>query len=1174
MKFISTFWLFCGLCISISQLSAQGLTFQKTYGGAGNQIGNYVLEAAGGGYLIAGTTANPNSPSDGYLLRVGTTGDILWQVRVGGNNMDAFNVVKQASDGGFIALGETSSSGAGNNDIWIVKVTANGVVEWERTFGGVNADLGRALVVIPGGYVISGGQASAGFSNLSTFVIRLNTTGGTIWSKTYFTGISNLLHVEYAEGNVLYASGGADTRGAFATLDASTGNVLSALSFGDLGPEALYYSQPTLDGNLVLANHTWSVTGGAEFRYWVRKVTKDGSPIWSKTYGIPGLMMRGRIETVSDGGFLLNPRQDNASLASNDAYLVKLNAAGDIVWAYNYGSPSTSEVLSRAEETADSGFVAVGQYRSVGGNTEILLLKTDAQGQIAGCCSQPSPFVTINFENPNETFSLSDDSFFTGQDATLQSAVVTFTGTDYCPNSQPADSISVNLCAGQTFAIGGTSYSAPAVVNDTIAGTAGCDSVVTYTLTLSPSPTLTDTFSFCPNGAITLNGVTYTQPGIVLDTLPAAAGGCDTLATYVLQLLPQPALVDTIVLCPGDSVSINGVTYYQPGTVNTTLPASNGGCDTLATYHLLRGDHPTIQQTVSFCPGDAVVVNGVSYTQGNTAISYVIPAGSGCDTLVEVFLTFSPQPTATKAISFCPGDSVNVDGAIYSQPGTVSGVITASTGCDTLVTYVLQFLPQPTVTRNIAFCPGDSVTIAGTTYSQPGTASGVISASAGCDTLVTYVLLFSPQPTISRTIAFCPGDSVTIAGTTYSQPGTVSGVISASAGCDTLVTYVLLFSPQPTLNQTVEFCAGDSVVIGGVEYSQPGTVNLLLPSTTGGCDTLATYLLEYTVPGNPTAITITCPSDIYVDADPGEGSVVVNYATITANSDCPCPGVALTLQAGLVSGSSFPLDTTNVCYNAQDSCGNSITCCFSVTVESKAACDTKVINCIKYELLSITQDAQQRKTYRIRTTNNCANRLIYMAIQVPDGLVADLPGHNTIYAAPTGRTYLVRNPNYSPFYSVRYSSVSDSIRNGESDVFKYTLPPQADPDYIHVMVRLEPNIYHEAHLNTFYCPIEYEANSRAGNKTSRQAEQAENAVHLFPNPSDGTLFADLSVWSEQVVQIRIFSAQGHLLQVTQVLAGDRAQLVDLPASPADGLYLLEVTPPNGKKSVQKFFIQR
>ena len=69
--------------------------------------------------------------------------------------------------------------------------------------------------------------------------------------------------------------------------------------------------------------------------------------------------------------------------------------------------------------------------------------------------------------------------------------------------------------------------------------------------------------------------------------------------------------------------------------------------------------------------------------------------------------------------------------------------------------------------------------------------------------------------------------------------------------------------------------------------------------------------------------------------------------------------------------------------------------------------------------------------------------MIYTAIQIPDGLVAEAPANNSVYHSEDGRAYDVRNPNYSPFYSIRFKSQMDSISNGQSDIFSYTLPAQS-----------------------------------------------------------------------------------------------------------------------------------
>ncbi len=1422
MKNIYPLWLLCSLVFSFPQLSAQS-TFQKIYGGAGNETGNHIISVEDG-YVIAGQTTSPTGDLDAYLLRINADGDVLWQNNYGGSQEDAFTLVTAASDGGFLAMGDTRSAGAGGKDVFLVKVTADGFVEWTKTFGNSNDEVSPTqakIVRLDNGYFVAGYRDNGG--SISSFFVRLLNDGTVVWERT-LTSASNFLVGNYATGDTIYAAGAINNDGCLAKIDLNTGDLLFLRTFPQPFNDALYNVRPTQDGNLLLSDGTWSATGGTEQRQWLMKTRLDGTVLWSKTYGKAGINLRGVANNVSDGGFILVPYTSGFNEAS-DANLVKVDSNGIIQWAYSYGGPSDDQFLN-ALETSDGGIIAVGTiYDPASGENDILLVKTNANGLVTSC---PPRVLTLSVEDlAAEGFeqSLSVEDFAPAVDWDVSMPSGLLSPSDYCPPFPVILDTTFALCPSQPVIIADNVYTAPAVVTDTLAGPGGVDTIITYTLLLAPQPVFSDTIFLCAGDSLVINGIVYTQPATVADTLPSTTGGCDTLATYVILLgrtptlqqnisfcsgdtvvvngvtytqpdtisysipatigcdtlvivildyAPQLSLTKTLVLCPGDSININGIYYTEPAVVTNVIPAISGcdtlvtcildfapqptltrtiafclgasvtidgtvytqpstvssvipattGCDTLATYVLEFAPQPGISRTISFCagdsveidgvlytepgvvssiipastgcdtiatyildvkpqvavtstilfcPGDLVSIDGITYTQPTTVssvipgitgcdtlatyildfapqpavtrtltfcqgasvtidgtvytqpstvssvipatsgcdtlatyildfapqpavtrtlsfcpgasvtidgtvytqpgtVSSVIPATSGCDTLATYILEFAPQPAVTRTLSFCPGASVTIDGTAYTQPGTVSSVIPATSGCDTLATYILEFAPQPAVTRTLSFCPGASVTIDGTVYTQPGTVSSVIAATNGCDTLATYILEFAPQPAVTRTLAFCPGASVTIDGTVYTQPGTVSSVIAATSGCDTLATYVLEFAPQPTVTRTIEFCKGDSVLIQGVNYAQPGTINLVLPATSG-CDTLATYTLRYLVPDYPTTVTIACPNDISVIADPGESAVSIAYNLPVAATDCPCPGVALSLQQGLASGNNFPTGLTSVCYEAKDSCGNSARCCFNVMVQETSPCDTKVSGCIKYELLSITQDSLLRKTYRIRTINNCASRLTYVAIQVPNGVVADLPVNNTIYTAPSGRTYSVRNPNFTPFYSLRYSSVADSIQNGESDVFKYTLPTQSVPAYIHITARVESQVSYAALLNTFFCPV---GNEPGSNRLEREADHqyAQGAFSLFPNPTDGTLFADFSAWVGQKVQVRVFSTQGRLMQSTQLIAGEQTQVLDLPATLANGLYLLEVTPAQGERQTRKFTVIR
>ncbi|MBC7776935.1 MAG: HYR domain-containing protein, partial [Phycisphaerae bacterium] len=645
-----------------------------------------------------------------------------------------------------------------------------------------------------------------------------------------------------------------------------------------------------------------------------------------------------------------------------------------------------------------------------------------------------------------------------------------------------------------------------------------------------------------------------------------------------LEYRPQPTRTETLGFCPGESVMIAGQIYNQPGTVQTIVASTNGGCDTIVTYNLQLRPQPILTATRSFCPGESVTIAGQTYNEPGTVIANLASTTGGCDTIATFTLELHPQHIFAATRSFCPGESVTIAGQTYNQPGTVVVNLASTTGgCDTVATYTLQLGSQPTLAETRGFCPGESVTIAGQTYNQPGTITvNLSSATGGCDTIATYTLEIHSQHALSATRSFCPGESVTIAGQTYNQPGTVIATLaSTTGGCDTIATYTLELRPQPTRAETRGFCPGESVIIAGQTYTQPGTVIANLASTTGGCDTVVTYTLQNLTPA-PSNIAMQCPSDVTVVAASGTGTMTAIYPEPLAASDCICPGLQLIRIYGPASGSQFTIGTTQISYKATDNCGQEKTCNFAVKVQEESACDVKVNGCMKYELLSITSDPGNNRTYRIRVTNSCSDKLIYTAIEIPYGLTTLKPANNAFYTSNSGRTYAVRTPNYTPMYSIRFKSMADSIANGQSDIFEYTLPAQSDVTYVNLTSRLSTQVQYEAHLNTFKCPVGGTPNNDHNSLKDRGAETLENqnSLLLFPNPTTGVLYADLSDWQGQKLQVQVTNAQGQLVHTLNFTADEDLLRVEMPRGLTAGVYFFELKNEKGEKEVLRFVLQR
>jgi hypothetical protein len=243
----------------------------------------------------------------------------------------------------------------------------------------------------------------------------------------------------------------------------------------------------------------------------------------------------------------------------------------------------------------------------------------------------------------------------------------------------------------------------------------------------------------------------------------------------------------------------------------------------------------------------------------------------------------------------------------------------------------------------------------------------------------------------------------------------------------------------------------------------------------------------------------------------------------------------------------------------------------------ETACDEKTVNCMKYEVLSVTRNTLGDKTFRIRVTNNCTEKLVYTAFQLPSGVVADAPGNNSTYASPGGHNYDVRNPSFSPFYSVRFKEQgSDGIANGQKDIFEYTLPAQANPNYIRVVSRTGTSGYHEAYLNIFNCTIltqnldDQPADDRNDENT---AAEPLKELRVYPNPSSGVVFADLSAWADRQMNIRVYGAQGQEVLHYSV-KGLEFEQIALPEGLANGLYFFEFSTTTGEKQVKRVMLQR
>ena len=148
-----------------------------------------VVATSDGGVIIVAGIQDPDGTWDAALVRYGADGSELWSKTYSAAGDDFGAALVQSPDGGFAFSGTTSSKGAGGQDMWLVRVAADGAVQWQATYGGPGDDWSRGLVTVPeslgGGFAVVGATGAKGSDNSDCWVVRVDAAGKELWDAKF-----------------------------------------------------------------------------------------------------------------------------------------------------------------------------------------------------------------------------------------------------------------------------------------------------------------------------------------------------------------------------------------------------------------------------------------------------------------------------------------------------------------------------------------------------------------------------------------------------------------------------------------------------------------------------------------------------------------------------------------------------------------------------------------------------------------------------------------------------------------------------------------------------------------------------------------------------------------------------------------------------------------------------
>ena len=670
------------IAISISSISlGQQADFEwaKAFGSSNFDKGNSItVDASGNVYttgLFSGTVdfdpgaglfnlTSAGGGTDVFIQKLDAYGNFIWAKTFGGTSTDHGNSISVDVFGNVYTAGFFSDTvdfdpgaglfnlaSAGNHDIFIQKLDASGNFIWAKAFGSTSTDFGLSITVDASGNVYATGYFkgtvdfdpgagtfylnSAGGSG-DVFIQKLDASGNFIWTKAF--------------GSTL------DDRAISITIDTS-GNVYST-----------GYFQGTVNFDPGVGSFNLTSTGNNDV--FIQKLDAAGNFLWAKAVGSNNIdngysiavdpfgnvyttgYFQGTLDFDPGGGSF-----NLTSAGSYDAFIQKLDAAGNFIWAKacggNFDDRGYAMTVDASGNVYTTGFFSDTVDFDPGGGTfnltsegvyDVFVQKLDAAGnfiwakalgstsndQGSSITVDPSGNVyttgyfsgTVDFDTGAGTFNLSGSFDVFVHKISQCSANAGIDLQTACDSYQWID--------GQTYTASNNSATV------TLTNAAGCDSIVTLNLTITNSNTGSETVTECDNYTWNANGQTYTQSGQYTEIL-SNQNGCDSTVTLDLTITNSSTGSEIVTECDSYTWNTNGQTFTESGQYTEVL-SNQSGCDSTVTLDLTINTSSSSTQTETGIESYTWSVNNETYTESGTYAA-VIPNVAGCDSTIILDLT-------------------------------------------------------------------------------------------------------------------------------------------------------------------------------------------------------------------------------------------------------------------------------------------------------------------------------------------------------------------------------------------------------------------------------------------------------------------------------------------------------------------------------------------------------
>lgn len=361
-----------------------------------------------------GDISNNWGGRDVWVVKLNTAGRLEWEKSFGGSGDDQAWAVAETDDNHFIVVGKNASADGlitdnkGGNDFWVLKLNSSGDLIWEKSIGGTKSDYARDIeIAADGSYIILGttesknGDVNGGSTpNFypQNWMVSLDEDGNINWNKAW----GNKLNYTYGWGLCIdsdsnYVAVGVDSWRIHHTkinhkdnvgIFEKKFNISNSNTSGDRGQEVVQ----TADGGYLVAGLLDANGGSGVPNYhggtdgFLIKTDAEGNVEWQRAYGGSGDDSIFDVQVHPDGGFIFQGRTTSrdgdvtnnttATSSASDIWIGRVNEMGDLLWDKSLNRAGTSsEWPGGITITSDGYYVSAGTSGFISPNFWIVKFK-------------------------------------------------------------------------------------------------------------------------------------------------------------------------------------------------------------------------------------------------------------------------------------------------------------------------------------------------------------------------------------------------------------------------------------------------------------------------------------------------------------------------------------------------------------------------------------------------------------------------------------------------------------------------------------------------------------------------------------------------------------------------------------------------------------------------------